>query len=222
MSWIRWVLFLMAFQLNIRVRADYSDARKGVDFLQGSLYSESGGVWTLARGGIRVHSVADGKIVTLFAEVEVAGKKGEFWVLTQEERTVVKNISNKHLNIRARDGREFSIPEGFEVWIGGIDTQGRSDIGVIREMDMKTHLKLLAQVYKGTKKEFYKEIDQLKQQWPQKISKGRDIQLAVVQRAVASVWAAEQMHKDQQKKIDLENQKIKKRFYQKVFQTEAL
>ncbi|MNK07754.1 hypothetical protein D3C87_256720 [compost metagenome] len=242
-KFVKVLLFILAFQMEVRVRASGevieqpSACLKTQDICAMQVTSkvfhfeksevklhakEGAGLsrvsfqhWKLLKGALWVEQGKHLKVETLYGNFEAP--LGAYWLIEQGDRVLVRNI-DADLNIELRDGKRISVPEGFEVWIAGINSKGQSEYGMIRPVDMKEHIPMWAAMFKGSKEEFLKQVQHLKENWGDLVAKSSDIYQKSVDRQVAS--AAEKAKKEQERKAqaEAERRRIRELFYQRTFE----
>ena len=240
---IRALIFLLAFQIEVRVRASeevleqpaqclkstdlcalqvYTDAfhfeKKGVRLHasgNSTLSRQSLTSWKLIHGALWIEKGKSVKVETLYGTVQ--SPQGAFWVLEEGDRVIVRNISSD-LEITLRDGVKLTVPEGFEIWIGGIGPDTKSTFGMIKPVDMKAHLTLWASVYPGSKSEFLTEVQSLKERWGDLAIKSSDIYQGVIDRRIASAEEKQRFAEEKKAKIAAERQRVRELFFHRTFE----
>ncbi len=101
-------------------------------------------------------------VETIFADVKSAA--GPFWVLGDKDKIWVRNV-NADISLHLRDGRKLELPIGFQVWIGGLDENGKSTFGIPEMIPVEKHIRAWSYLFTGTKEEFKQEVDQVKWTW---------------------------------------------------------
>lgn len=114
---------------------------------------------------------------SLFVETEfgaVDGADGEFWVIHQKHRVLVRNLSSQmnvhYKSINQTVGLSDVIPNGFESWFGAMTLRGDAQHGFVRPIDSKQYLKDLATCFQGDRVEFMKEYSGFKTLWKRSIA----------------------------------------------------
>ena len=240
---VRVLIFLMAFQLEVRVRASEELLEQPAQCLKSqelcslkigseSFHFEKNGVrlhvnanstvsrqavnsWKLIHGSLWVEDGDRVQVDTLYGLI--TGIRGSFWAIEQADKVLLRNIT-ADLEVSLRDGRSVSVPEGFEVWIGGIGVDGKSTYGMIRPIDMKDHLTLWAQIYPGSKSEFLSAVKELKERWGDVAVKGSEIYQGVVDRRIASAEEKLKQAEERKAKAAAERQRVRELFYQRTFE----
>lgn len=239
---VRILLFLMAFQMEVRVRASGDLLTEPVGCLQNEnacflqstsifhyekdglqLHADEGTAlsrvdekqWTFLKGVLWVEKGKDLRISTLYGSF--SAPVGSYWLLDQGDRLLVRNM-NADLSIHLRSGKTLNLPEGFEVWISGINAQGQSDYGVLRPIDMQAHLSLWNKLYRGSKEEFVAEVRRFKDNWGDLVEKSSRIYQKVIDRRLASVAEQERLIRERKAREEAENRRIKALFYQRTFE----
>ncbi|MFM6929581.1 MAG: hypothetical protein ACKOX6_14020 [Bdellovibrio sp.] len=239
----RTLFFLMAFQMEVRVRASADILQQPAACLKSAetcaihvaeggfhlkqddlkLHSAEGSTlmrlshdqWRLVKGNIWVEEASKVGFETPFATVKAL--HGEYWLIGRADKVIIRNI-NADLTVELRDGKKLEVPAGFEFWAAGINSQGRSEFGMIQPVKISEHLSLWNSLYQGSKEEFRKEVAQLKGNWRDLADKGGLIYQQIVDRKLAS--AAESRKSEEQKKrqAEVERQKVRDLMYQRAFE----
>lgn len=242
-SFFRVFIFILAFQVEVRVRASgelleqpalclktqdicslqiNNDAfhfeKKDLRFHatpHSTLSRLSLSSWKLIRGNLWVEKGRGLEVETLYGSIQGTG--GSYWVLDQGDKVILRNIT-ADLSMNLRDGSRISIPEGFEVWVSGINTDGKSSYGMIRPIDMKEHLPLWSSLFRGSKEDFIAQSRSLKERWGDLAVKGSDLYQKVVDRRIAS--ADEKKRQDDEIKAQkaAERQRVRELFYKRTFE----
>lgn len=226
---LRLLLFILAFQMEVRVRASADVLEHPSQCLakaqsscaiqaQGegfhlvtnrvSLHATKGSTllrhspdqWRLIQGNLWVDKGKSLRIETLFGEI--ASEQGSFWVLEKGNKVWIRNISSS-LKVTLRDGKVLDLPEGFEFWISGLNSRGVSEYGMLQPIDIKEHLVLWSSLYQGSKEDFVKEVSHLKANWGDLAEKSSSIYKSLVMRELAS---------EEEKRAALQRQKEQKEF----------
>ncbi|MGZ3769044.1 MAG: hypothetical protein ACXWRG_05245 [Bdellovibrio sp.] len=242
-KWTRLIFFLLAFQLDVRVRAsatesDQPDAclkTKEVCLYQVKdeplhlknknliLHSSEGSVivrqtqkqWRFVKGILWVENGSKIKIESLYGVME--SSQGQYWIIDHGEKILIRNI-NADLNVTLRDGKKLLVPEGFEFWVSGTNLKGHSEFGMIQPIDMKKHLPLWYSLFTGSKNEFITEVKNLRSSWGDLVEKSSYLYKNLAIREIASVQEKEEKEKLQKKQMAMHLQQVKKIYYQRVFE----
>lgn len=240
---VRVLIFLMAFQMEIRVRAagDVMEQpskclnealncalqvtgnsfhfEKGEQKLHASggstLVMSNPQQWRLVKGVLWVENGQGLEVETLFASFKASF--GEYWVLHSESRVLVRNMSAS-LKVTLRDGKTLEIPEGFEVWVSSVNSQGKSDYGMIEPINMKEHLPLWNSLYRGNKESFVKEVRHYRENWGDLVQKSSRLYRQLTEREIASVAAREQVEEARRQRKAAEDRRVKELYRQRVFE----
>lgn len=240
---VRVLIFLMAFQMEVRVRAagdvieqpsaclkEASNCalqvtgsafhfEKGEQKLHASsgsaLVMASSQQWRLVKGALWVEDGQGLEVETLFASFKAGF--GEYWILQKESQVLVRNMSAS-LKVTLRDGKVLDIPEGFEVWISALNSQGKSDYGMIEPINMKEHLVLWNSLYRGDKAAFVKEVRHYRENWGDLVQKSSRLYQHLTEREIASINAKEQAAEAHRQRKAAEDRKVKELYRQRVFE----
>lgn len=240
------LLFLAAFQLEVRVRASESNnvtypencLGKTVpcsfkattdkwSFESGNIKMRAGAEsvltaedlkskeWRLVSGTLWVQNAPSVKIKTTSAEAE--GSSGQYWVFAEgSDRVVFRNITSK-LIVTFKDQTKMEIPRGFQVWVGSVNSQAKTEHGMVEPIDLKQHLKAWYELYPGTKSQFVSEVQDLKDQWADLIEQSGDIYKKVAERKLAALDEKKRQQLEIQRQKEAERLRIRAEFHKKVF-----
>lgn len=240
---IRFLIFLMAFQLEVRVRAAAEYIEQPARCLQSQeacsiqsvgeafhleqnslkLHAQPGSLlvrhslqnWRLVKGVMWIERADDIEVETLYGNIR--SSKGGFWILDQGDQVLVRNIGAQ-VEVRLRDGKALSLPEGFQFWMKGLNSAGVSEYGMLEPIDVADHLVRWNSLYRGSKESFVKEAQLLKQQWPLWVEKGSLIYQSLAERNIASVFEKRKQEKASQVRLIEERRRMKQLFHERVFQ----
>jgi hypothetical protein len=237
------LLFLAAFQMEVRVRA----SEVGLSFPESCLGKvspcavkvmtdkwsyEAGNVklrapvatmltedangkeWTLVEGSLWVENAPSVKIKTVSAEAE--GSSGQYWVFAEKGRIVFRNITAK-LVINFKDHSKLEIPRGFEVWVGGVNSEAKVEHGMVEPINLKRHLKAWYALYPGDRQQFVSEVQDLKDQWADLIEQSGEIYKKVAVRKLAALDDQKRQQLEIQKKKEETRLRIRAEFHKRVF-----
>jgi hypothetical protein len=239
------LLFLAAFQIEVRVRASESAMTYPENCLgktvpcsfkvtEDKWSFESGNVklsagsnailtaedikskeWKLISGTLWVQNGPSVKIRTAFAQAE--GSSGQYWVFADKDgRVVFRNISSK-LIVTFKDQTKMEIPRGFEVWVGNVNSQAKTEHGMIEPINLKEHLKAWYELYPGKREQFVSEVQDLKDQWSDLIEQSGDIYKKVAERELAALDDKKRAQLEIQRKKEEERLRIRAEFHKRVF-----
>lgn len=237
------LIFLLAFQMEIRVRASNNSTQQPSDCLnsKNSCSVQAGAdVLHLEREGVSLHAVESSVLSRISEDLwrfvkgtvwiekanrisfetvygKLTAKQGQYWIIEEDSRLVIRNM-NADLEIVFRDGKKLSLPEGFEVWIAGMNSKGVSEFGMIQPMNMKDHLPLWNSLYRGSKADFIKQVMACREQWGDITDKSSALYKELALRKIASIREQKENDRLKAQRIKSEKQKIKTLYYQKVFE----
>ncbi len=239
----RFLIFLLAFQMEVRVRASGDVLQQPVACLKSketcalhvtgpvfhlrrdelSLHAKenstlmrvSASQWRLLKGTLWVEKSAGVDIETPYATV--SAPQGQYWLIERGSQIVVRNI-DADLHVVLRDGKKLEVPAGFEFWISGINSKAQSEYGMIRPIDMKEHLPLWNALYSGTKENFVKEVKHLKENWGDLAEKSAFIYQAATERKLASIAESQRQAEEKSRQQAAERQKLKSIYFQRTFE----
>lgn len=235
-------LFVAAFQMEVRVRAagdileqpascfktpetcavqvlspgfHVQDKNKKIHAAAGStvmrLAEEQ---WRLIKGTLWVEK-GTLQVQTPYADLQA--RKGQYWVLSKEDRIWVRNM-DADLILTLRDGKTLQLPEGFEVWVAGLDSQGRTDHGMIQPLNIKEHLPLWSSLYVGSKENFRKEVLGFKKYWGDLTAKSAAIYRDIVVREIAATEAAQKAVELKKQRQAEETRRIRELYWKRSFE----
>lgn len=241
-KWFRLFLFLLAFQMEVRVRAAGDLIEQpaaclkaketcaiqvtgpGFHFLKetvqvhasegSTLVRLSESQWRFVKGNLWIEKGKGLSVETLYGNTQ--STVGQYWLIEQGDRIVVRNM-NADLKVTLRDGKTLEVPEGFEFWMSGLNSKGKSDFGMIQPIDMKEHLPLWNSLYRGSKNAFIKEVVHMRENWGDVTEKSSFIYKNVAQREIASEQAKQRAVELKKAREAAEREKTKAFFFQKVF-----
>lgn len=128
-----------------------------------SVFVDSSGYLFLLDGTIRSQSQKQIQIRSIFADFSF---QGDVYFRGEKDRVLVRNVKGD-VKITLRDGKELILPEGFEIWIAGLDANKKSSVGMYRKLDLKDHIRLWSQSFEGSKTAFLKDLAEYRQTYTQ-------------------------------------------------------
>lgn len=239
------LLFLAAFQMEVRVRA----SEPGFTFPENCLGRtapcsfkvttdkwsyEAGNIklsasgdsiltaedmkakeWKLVSGALWVQNAPSVKVKTVSATAE--GSSGQYWVFAdKDDRITFRNISSK-LVVTFKDQTKMEIPRGFEIWVGGVNSLAKTEHGMVEPINIKEHLKSWYELYPGTRQQFLSEVQDLKDQWADLVEQSGDIYKKVAERKLAALDDKKREQLEIQRKKEEERARIRAEFHKRVF-----
>ncbi|MBV2169180.1 MAG: hypothetical protein KUL82_10790 [Bdellovibrio sp.] len=242
-KWIRLTLFLLAFQMEVRVRASGDLIEQPSSCLKSKeacAIQVTGNAFHLIQDSVKIHAPANTALMrlnsqqwrlikgTLWVEKgsqisletlygDLTATQGQYWVVDQGNRILVRNM-NANLVVTLRDGKTLNVPEGFEFWMSGLNSQGKSEFGMIQPIDMKEHLPLWNSLYGGSKESFIKEVVHLRENWGDLAEKSSVIYQGLVERKIASEAEKKKQLEEKKARQAAELRQMRELYRQRVFE----
>lgn len=141
---------------------------------------------------------------------------GEYWLISQGERILIKNISSD-VEVTLRDGRSVKPPAGFQMWIAGINSKAQSEYGMIEPIDLKKHLLSWYPLYPGSREEFAKLAGDLRHNWGSIVDTSSAIYKEITLRKIASIDAEKNAVLARQRRAEEERRRIRELFRSRTF-----
>lgn len=211
MKFARALLLLVAFQAEIRVKAvglqetlwkPPGCSGQSVDchaevgskkleiksedgifaFAAGALIERKNKQWKLLRGAVRTSGAA---ISTVYGAI--SKYDGEAWVLAEDDERIVVRAVSGSVQFTTRSGQDLEIPQGFEVWIGGLDAQGRNVHGVPAMIPVEDHLHRWVAMDSLSKDDLKHKVSGLRELWKNREEIAAELYGRVSRRNLASV-----------------------------------
>lgn len=236
-------LFVLAFQMEVRVRASgdvlqqpnaclkaqevcaiqvvgpvfhFHQGEKKLHAGKGSaLVRLSESQWRFVKGSLWVEEGSSLGVESVYGSFKAS--RGQYWVVDQSDRIIIRNM-NADVVITLRDGHRLELPEGFEVWVGGLNSKGVSEFGMIRPVEMREHLPMWNALYRGSKDNFVKEVVQLRENWGDLTEKSSELYETLAKRELASVAESEKTAARKKARAIEERREVKALLYKKVFE----
>ncbi len=155
-------------------------------------------------------------IETLYGVIHV--NKGDFWLRSSENNKIIISNVDSDLKIVLRDNQVVSLPEGFQFWISGIATNGKSKYGVLEPVDFASLLPSLAIFHKGSKEDFYLALAKLRTNHKKAVEQGSLMYQQGVDRHLASVKAQQEEKELREQQRAAEKRRIKELFFKRTFE----
>lgn len=167
-----------------------------------------------AKGSLWVAKHNNVVVKTIYGTV--ISKSGPFWVLESDDKIWIRNV-NAEMKVKVRDGREVELPIGFQIWIGGVDGQGKSTLGIPEIIPVEEHIRLWSQLYPGSREKFRDEVEGIKWTWGPVAQKAAELytEIASRQRRIAEAKEAELERR--RLAIEEERKMFRQMYIQKVF-----
>lgn len=236
------LIFILAFQIEVRVRASADTLEQPAFCLKSqdscavqvlksgfhvvnktqSFHATPGATvmrlthdqWRLIKGNLWVEKGAL-EVQTPFADAK--STRGQYWILSEEDRIRVRNM-DADLKVTLRDGKQVEVPHGFEFWVSGIDSKGKTDYGVIRPIDMKEHLPLWNSLYVGSKENFKKEVQRYKEAWGDLTAQSSAIYKEIINRKIAADEAAQKALELRRQEKAEETRRLRHLYWKRSFE----
>jgi len=208
------LIFVICFQLEVRVKATESKAPVKAGVLPGGILQNEGDGLVLMKGIAWFNQSGTVQVRTLYGHAK--GKFANFWLLYDGEKILVRNIKGS-LQFEMRDQSIVEIPEGFQIWVGPIDATAKSTHGVLEPIPLKEHLALWSQVYSGDKKSFLKAAQELKEDWANVVEKSAVFYRTSVERELANIANEKERQALQEQEKRDSKVRLKQEFYQRSF-----
>ncbi|KYG65186.1 hypothetical protein AZI87_11510 [Bdellovibrio bacteriovorus] len=242
-KFFRVLIFIMAFQMEVRVRASGDVLQQPSECLKSKetcalqvtgkalhysseslkIHAKDGSTlvrlapdqWRFVNGAVWMEKSKNVELETLYGTLKAT--QGQYFVVDQGNKVLVRNM-DATLTVTLRDGKTLSLPEGFEFWISGVNSKGQTDYGMIQPVDMKSHLPLWNLMYEGSKKDFIAMVSHLRENWGDLTEKSALIYKNVVEREIASEKQKERAEQVRKARIEAERQEMKRLYHQRVFE----
>lgn len=128
-----------------------------------SVFVDSTGYLFLLSGTLRSQSYKLTQIRSIFADFSF---QGDVYFRSEKDKVLARNVAGT-MKITLRDGTDLILPEGFEIWIAGLDMNKKSSLGMYRKLDLKDHIRLWSLSFEGGKKAFLKDLAEYKETYTQ-------------------------------------------------------
>lgn len=146
----------------------------------------------------------------------VKAQNGPFWVLQEDGKIWVRNM-NADLKIQMRDGREWELPVGFQIRLGGMDTEGKSTGGLPEMLPIAQHFRLWALMFPGSKEEFKKEVESIKWAWGSLAERSSEIYSGIAMRQQGLADHREKELQKRRLKQQQETRRLQNLYMEKTF-----
>lgn len=244
MKWLQFIAVFIAFQVEIHVKAS-SPSDEGVLFrpescLRGkedcevkvgadsfvlpgergelkaapaALLSRFEGHWKLMRGVVRVREreidFAFGKILKGSQEV---------WILdTGGDQVTLRAVAGPS-EILLKDGRQVEIPQGFEIWVGSISSDGKNSYGVPTEIHIVDHLQRWAKMDHLNREKLEEGMKELSALWKDRPQIASHLYQSVIDRQIASVQEEQRVLAKRRKSQEMEQESYRRLLRQTAFE----
>lgn len=244
MSW-KVLVFLLAFQIDVRVRANFMDqplgepascwkTQEGPCSVQAgkkplvlksenlelwaegdSFFERDGGEWKLLKGAVRGRTERAASLRFPFGEVKSQG--GEFWIIESEAKFVIRSVS-QGVHIQTKDGRLLELPEGLELWVGPQDRLGAFTHGVPSLIPIEDHLRRWSRLNDLSKEEFTHQAQLLNSKWKNRQAIASALYEKVAERHLASIEEEQAASRRRQEKENAQRERFRKLLYHKAFE----
>lgn len=173
--------------------------------LGGTLVINSSGTYEL-EGSFGTLKLAGGRVIV------------ETFVRFQKEHFIVKNISAS-LSIQGMGASiPYDIDKGYEVEVGPVGKTGHVFLGVPRAIIRAQVLRIMAQTFYGSKKEFLSEANSWMESVPQVVEFASESYAQEANRQIASAAQDLEAQKRRQKELLAEQKRIRDLFFRKTFE----
>ncbi len=242
-SWLRLLIFVMAFQMEVRVKASSANLLQSPEGCLNSqetcivkvtekplhLINEKFALhaapetvlerqpltgWKLMKGTLWVEKGKGLFFETPFATVKAS--KGEYWIVSQEDKVWIRNMS-ADLQVVLRDGRQVEAPPGFQFWVGGFNSAAATEYGMIEPIPMKDQITLWYPLFRGSKEQFAARLHHFREDWGDLVEKSSLIYKDQVIRKVAAIEESKQRVLEGQRREQAKRARIRELFRSRVF-----
>lgn len=146
----------------------------------------------------------------------IQGQLGEYWLFENHGKIWVRSILG---SCEARFGNQkVQIPEGFELWLGGTDSEGHKVYSVPQVFSISDHLKNWSRLKHEPKKDFLERVENLKMIYKNNVELSSQIYKEVALRHLASEEKRKAMEENKRKEKILEQERLRRTYFQKVFE----
>ncbi len=154
------------------------------------------------------------EISTLYAAI--SSTKGEFWLVEKDNKIFVRSIVGQ-TDIKINSG-VLNLPEGFQIWISGKDSQGKNTYGVPEIIPMEEHLRLWSTLFSGSREEFKNKVKMLKDLYKDTAYEGGELYQKIADRHVATLEEKKRAEQASSERRRAYLQEIRRLYFEKVFQ----
>ncbi|MBX2986541.1 MAG: hypothetical protein KF802_01470 [Bdellovibrionaceae bacterium] len=245
MKFARLLIFILAFQVNLRVKAVsdatpvgdpencWTQAEGRCDVQAGrrplrlksaglelwaegeSLLSRDSTQWRFLKGSVRASGEKTSELS--FPQGKLLSQGGEFWILEDGPRFVARAVRGS-LRVEVRDGRELNVPEGLEVWIGPMSTSGQIAHGVPTLIPLEDHLKRWSRLGDLPREKFVQEAKELKERWKGREQSSSDLYQRVADRHLASIAEEKEKKAERERRQKAERDRFRRLLYERAFE----
>ena len=237
--------FILAFQLEVRVRASAeqlvqepsqclrkSDSSCALQAGKGGFHLTQGDLrWHLANGSaviressarlefVKGHfwlekSKTSFEVQTVYGQV-TSLDGGGFWIFEKNGQLWIRNL-DASLSIKTRTGQSVSLPEGFEVWLGALNSGGVASVGVPRAINLSEVMGDLAKMYQGSKKDFISQVTYFRDRWGDLSHRSAQLYELETRRELASQAAEEAKENERVKRLNKEKEQRRQLFLERA------
>lgn len=241
-AWLKVILFIMAFQLEVRVKASdivlenpenclasqndcivkvrepaYHHKNEKFKFhaTKNSVLERKGlKTWKLIDGQMWIESAAGTVLETIYGSAKAT--HGEYWISTVKDKIFFRNISSD-IEVTLRDGKTVQAPAGFQFWIGGLSSDAKSEYGMIEPIDMKSLLPVWTILFAGTKEDFTTKIRDLRKDWGNLVEVSSQIYRDQAMRKIASSENQKNKESTRIRNAQLAKERLRETYRARVF-----
>jgi hypothetical protein len=170
----------------------------------------------LVAGTVWVKPKAQFSIKTEFGEV--IGFSGEFWARRDKQKMWVASVDSAVELIPRGHKDAVHVTPGMENWMGRVGKEGVATMGLPVAIQLKAHLERWARLYPGKKTQFEKDVKEFGPRWVEASAEAAQLHQLSYQRKVASLEAADTRKKEERRKVEEVNQRLRDLFRSKIFQ----
>lgn len=180
-----------------------------------SLFRRDETQWSLVKGSVRVRSDSEAQIKFPYGRLRTKG--GEFWSIEMESKFLVRAIKHD-VEIDLMDGRLLSLPEGLEIWVGGVGSSGGIAHGVPALIPIEDHLRRWSSLKDISVDRFITETRQLKDRWKHRKEISSSIYRQVAERHLASFEQRQSEEHSRKENAKRERERFRKLLHQRAFE----
>lgn len=232
----RLLVFLMAFQLEVRVRAEVVTLPEACHSKQSCAYSVfeksetlkiSCGHVQASQGSVMIShpegcefvrgAVFIGDLQAPFQILQgQVSSEGSFLVFKQDEKIYLQAI-DKPLTVGLRDGEKFNLVPGFRVWLGKLDAAKKIERAVPQEIKYETYKSWLGESFQEWQPVLALSDKELQELWSHNHELASAQYRDEVTRQIASSNQKKQEEAERIRRRMEEQARLKRDFYDRVF-----
>lgn len=168
----------------------------------------------IVSGTLWVRPHGDLNIETEYGDLHGAG---EYWISRSNDNRlhIIAFKSDVSVSLRGYN-QTVTIPRGFECWVGEVNLNGHSPIGIPTAINPERHIETWARLYSGTRNMFLREVKAWYAHWRDSVTQSSQMHRDIVQQRTLALADERRAQEEKKRAVEAENRRLRDLFRHKV------